>query len=103
MFFSFVVLVFLKKQEEIVMVKQETDELFDNVKVGDKLLHVMGGFKGKDPWENEAKVIKITEKTIICLVFVDQPRRMEFDRQTGVNVDGREFGWLKLSKGGSNA
>jgi len=47
------------------------------------------------PWISDAVVTGITDTKIICTVDVDVPRTMEFDRKTGINIDGRDYGWLQ--------
>ena len=66
-----------------------------NVKVGDVLQRVMKGFKKDEKWRWDAQVIEISDSVITCSVTVDVPRTMKFDRQTGMCIDGDEFGWLE--------
>lgn len=68
---------------------------FDSVKKNDVLVRVMKNRAGeRTAWE--AVVEEIDEEIIVCRVFVDLPRIMTFNRRTGVNVQGDEFGWLEF-------
>lgn len=70
---------------------------FSKLKKGDELLKVMDGLvKDNPPWTMNAEIIEVTETTIICIVEVDQWRTMTFDRKTGVDVEGRDYGWLEF-------
>lgn len=69
-----------------------------NVKVRDKLTRVIEGFRPDQYWRNEAVVSSITDNEICCVVWVDVPRTMYFDRVTGINVMGRDYGWLEESE-----
>lgn len=65
-----------------------------NVEIGDVLNRCCPGFRN-EIWKNKAEVIELSTETISCLVFVDVPRTMIFNRETGINVLGREYGWLE--------
>ncbi len=65
------------------------------MKPGDKLTRVIEGFKNKPNWENEAIIESITKNTVTCKVLVDQWRTMKFNRNTGIAIDGIDFGWIK--------
>lgn len=66
----------------------------DNLQVGDVLWKVMHGFQD-ELWRNEARVTRISDDVIECVVYVDVPRTMKFDRRTGVNILGNAYGWLE--------
>ena len=63
---------------------------FNNVRVGDILKRVHEGIT----WNTE--VIGVDDAVITCAVMVGDLRSMKFDRQTGVNVDGKELGYIEL-------
>ncbi len=70
-----------------------------NLQVGDTATRVMEGFKGKPNWTFPATVTDISNGVITCLVLtVDYPRPMKFDAETGVNVNGRDRGWLETNE-----
>ena len=58
----------------------------NDVKKGDVLTRLY------EDWSSRAEVIEVTQEAIVCLVFVDIPRRMVFDRKTGINLLGQEYG-----------
>ena len=66
-----------------------------DIKVGDTLQRVMDGPGKSPPWRFRAEVIEVSKDRITCTVLADCPRRMEFDRKTGINVNGIEYGWLE--------
>ncbi len=66
-----------------------------NVQVGMELQRVMEGFKNKPNWRNPAVVIELTAETIVCQVMVNLPRTMVFDRETGISIEGIDYGWLE--------
>lgn len=70
----------------------EANEMFNDVKVGDKLVR-MFRFLGHDI-AYEAEVIEVTNTIIACLVILDIPRRLRFYRDTGISIYGSEYGWL---------
>ncbi|MFZ2664414.1 MAG: hypothetical protein WAX66_03560 [Patescibacteria group bacterium] len=68
---------------------------FSNVYIGQKLFRVMESLDEGKPWISDAVVTDITDTKIICTVDVDVPRTMEFDRKTGISIDGRDYGWIQ--------
>lgn len=70
--------------------------MFRKVKVGDSLVRVMEGFQPSERWTFDGIVTNITETEITCVIELDRPRIMRFDRQTGISVNGRDFGWLEF-------
>lgn len=58
----------------------------NDVKKGDVLTRIY------EDWSSRAEVIEVTQEAIVCLVFVDIPRRMVFDRKTGISLLGQEYG-----------
>jgi len=73
---------------------------FSGIKVGDKLIRAMEGFKtiGDPVWRDAAEVTEVDQDTITCLVKVDHPLAMKFDRKTGVSVCGENYGWLEAAE-----
>ena len=43
-----------------------------------------------------ARVEQVTDELIVCGVEVDSMRTMSFNRRDGVDVNGRDYGWLEL-------
>lgn len=66
-------------------------------RVGDKVIRVMEGFKKGDLWKNEGIVAKVSDTVITCTVYVDVPRTMQFDARTGINLLGKDYGWLETT------
>lgn len=67
------------------------------LKVGDIVTREMDGFRGDEkPWRFEGRVTEITDDIITCVIFCDVPRTMDFDKETGINILGYEYGWLKM-------
>jgi len=62
---------------------------------GDSIVRAMDGLKQGEYWRNDGHVTAVSDTQIVCTVFVDVPRSMTFDRVTGVNVYGKEYGWLE--------
>lgn len=58
----------------------------NDVKKGDVLTRIY------EDWSSRAEVIEVTQEAIVCLVFVDIPRRMVFDRKTGISLLGQGYG-----------
>ena len=58
----------------------------NDAKKGDVLTRIY------EDWSSRAEVIEVTQEAIVCLVFVDIPRRMVFDRKTGISLLGQEYG-----------
>lgn len=58
----------------------------NDVKKGDVLTRIY------EDWSSRAEVIEVTQEAIVCLVFVDIPRCMVFDRKTGISLLGQEYG-----------
>lgn len=69
-----------------------------NLQIGDSVVRVMPGFRD-ELWRMEGYVSLVEENQIVCIIQVDVPRTMTFDRETGVNVWGREYGWLEGMRG----
>ena len=59
---------------------------FRFVKKGDVLVRVMPGFTPENRWYNKAVVREVTHDKIVCDVFVDTTRCMEFHRITGISL-----------------
>jgi hypothetical protein len=68
-----------------------------DLRVGDPVERKMNGIRNQ-LWGNSGEVVEVTETQIVCLVYVDVPRRMTFDRQTGVSVLGPSYGWLHVGE-----
>lgn len=77
-------------------------EDFSELRVGDKL-HRIIRWSDRTTTTFDAVVSELTSTTIVCLVTVDQLRRMEFDRTTGIHTDGVELGWLQFEEGVASA
>lgn len=70
--------------------------MLKDLKVGDKVIRMMDGFDSERPWSFEGLVTAVTDNTIECVIFCDVPRRMLFYTETGINVNGKDYGWLTL-------
>lgn len=68
---------------------------FEHLKPGDEVTRLWVYKTDRPPLEYRGEVVEVTETIISCLIWVDVPRMMNFDRATGLAVDGREYGWLK--------
>lgn len=68
---------------------------FPRVKVGTVLTRVYTLGSGQED-RTDAEVVEITDSAILCDVLVDQMRKMEFDRATGISTEGKEFGHLEF-------
>lgn len=66
----------------------------NSVKVGDILVRCLNGFR-EEIWRSDACVTRVTDTVITCVVLVDVYRTMEFDKQTGINLLGKDYGWLE--------
>lgn len=51
--------------------------------IGDKMLRILPPSDNWEAWVSDAEVIEVTEEEITCIVYVDIPRKMKFDRRTG--------------------
>lgn len=71
---------------------------FLNVQVGEIHTFVMDGFREDQKWTWDAEIVKVSEKEIVCKIIVDQPRNAVVDRNTGIEINGKEYGWLEISK-----
>lgn len=69
-----------------------------NLKVGDKVVRKTDGLRGGEISKFQGEVKEITDEHIICIVYVDVPRTMEFNRSDGVDIHGIEYGWIEPAK-----
>lgn len=67
-----------------------------DLKKGDPVCRVMQGFGGK-LWRNDGHVVGVNDTEIMCVINVDVPRSMFFDRETGLNTLGGDYGWLEIA------
>lgn len=68
---------------------------FQNIKVGDLVTRRIDfRLAGKRYWDMDGQVIKVTDDEIWASILVDTFRIMKFDRQTGINVLGKDYGWI---------
>jgi hypothetical protein len=69
---------------------------FSELQVGQKLTRIIYNL-----WISKATVSELTDTTVKCIVIVDIARSMVFDRRTGVNVHGSNFGLIvnKIGEG----
>jgi len=65
-----------------------------DLKKGDPVCRVMHGVGGK-LWRNDGHVVGVNDTEIMCVINVDVPRSMFFDRETGLNTLGGDYGWLE--------
>ena len=68
--------------------------MFENLKVGDNVIRLWPGLREQIE-RHPGTVVKVTSKCIYVIVTMDVQRMMHFDRHTGVNMYGREYGWLE--------
>lgn len=57
------------------------------VTTNDTMLHVIPPSINFPAWIRIARVIEVTDQTIVCLVEVDVTRRFYYERETGRQVD----------------
>lgn len=65
-----------------------------NLKEGDILERVYPAHDNEF-WYNKAVVTKLEPGKVICDVYVDYPRQMEFRASDGVSLLGEEYGWIR--------
>ena len=58
-----------------------------NLKIGDKVLRILPPSEHWHAFVHHAEVIEITKTTVLCTVVIDSPRRMEFNKDTGTNIN----------------
>ncbi len=68
---------------------------FEHLKPGEKVTRMWVYKTDRAPLEYTGEVVEVTETTVSCLIWVDTPLMMKFDRVTGIATDGIEYGWLK--------
>lgn len=64
-----------------------------DVKVGDKIRRCWLGTRERVE-RYDAEVTAVSDTEITCTVYVDQPRTMRFNRQTGASLLGVDYGWI---------
>lgn len=73
-----------------------TPATLSELRKDDPVCRVMEGPRGQ-LWCNDGHVVAVTETEILCTINVDVPRSMSFDRETGLNTLGGDYGWLEIS------
>jgi hypothetical protein len=64
--------------------------MFENLMVGDRVLLCVPSYKNTDT----GTVVEVRESTVVAQFIVDQPRKFEFAKDTGIDVLGEEYGHL---------
>lgn len=67
---------------------------FESLQAGDVIVREMAGFGPGKEFRNNGFVKEVTDKLIVCEVWVDLPRTMRFDRHSGISHMGADYGWL---------
>jgi chromatin remodeling complex protein RSC6 len=70
---------------------------------GDKAIRIME--EGDSVWRDKCTIFKITKKFIICEILMASKseernvlQQIVFDRKTGINIRGKDWGWLENPK-----
>lgn len=68
--------------------------MFEDLKVGDSVTRCWPGLREKIE-RHPGTVVEVTPEYIKVVINIDVPRTMHFDPVTGVNANGRQYGWLE--------
>lgn len=68
--------------------------MLEDLKVGDDVIRCWPGLREQIE-RHPGMVVEVTPECITVIINMDVPRTMHFDPQTGIDIYGREYGWLE--------
>jgi hypothetical protein len=66
-----------------------------HLKVGDAVERVLPGERGKPDTRDGGRVVKVSDTEVVAVIALDIERTMRYDRSTGVNLEGPDYGYLE--------